>query len=165
MKRVLPSVIITLALLMDVCVLPVFTRSWWFPSIALIIVNCYGILLGRTRGLWYGLLAGVIIDITVMSPIGLWTFAFVATGYFSGFFNRLKRRYILAPLLSAFACRTICELMFLLYGLLASAQLEPGLALHVPVRVSVEMLLVSSMAPLIDVVLKPSRSRYAARKR
>jgi rod shape-determining protein MreD len=163
MKRLLPPILIAAALIMDVCVLPFFSREWWLPSFSLVIVNCYGILLGSTRGLWYGLLAGVLIDITVMTPIGLWTFAFVATGYVSGIFGRLKRRFIFAPTLSALVCRAICELIFMAYVLLASAQLEPDLAVHMSVRIGLEAALVSSVTPLLDITLKPSRSRYAAR--
>jgi len=163
MKRLLPPIFIAAALIMDVCVLPFYSRAWWLPSISLVTVNCYGILLGRARGLWYGLLAGVLIDITVMTPIGFWTFAFVTTGYVSGMFSRLKRRFLFAPALSAIMCRVICELIFMAYVLLASAQTEPDLAKHMALRVGLEAALVSIFTPLLDIALKPSRSRYAAR--
>jgi rod shape-determining protein MreD len=163
MKRLLPPIFIAAALIMDVCVMPLFSRAWWLPSFSLVAVNCYGILLGRARGLWYGLLAGVLIDVTVMTPIGLWTFAFVITGYVSGMFSRIKRRFLFAPMLSALVCRAICELVFMLYVLLASAQFEPDLAAHMSVRIGLEAALVSSFTPLLDIALKPSRSRYAAR--
>ena len=163
MKRLLPPILIAVALIMDICMLPFFTRAWWLPPISLVIVNCYGILLGRARGLWYGLLAGVLIDITVMTPIGLWTFAFVVTGYVSGMFNRLWRKFVFAPALSALMCRAICELIFMAYVLLASAQTEPDLAVHMSLRIGLEVALVSSFTPLLNIALKPSRSRYAAR--
>ena len=163
MKRLLPPIFIAIALIMDICVLPFFSRAWWLPSFSLVIVNCYGILLGRALGLWYGLLAGVLIDITVMTPIGLWTVAFVITGYVSGMFNRLRRRFMFAPALSALVCRIICELIFMAYVFLASAQWEPDLAFHMSVRIGLEAALVSLLTPLLDILLKPSRSRYAAR--
>ncbi len=63
---------------------PFLITSAYLPMLSLMSVACIGLLLGRTRGTLYGMIAGLIIDITVSTPLGVMTLLYAATGFVCG---------------------------------------------------------------------------------
>ena len=63
LRRIWSIVLVLLALLLDCTILPVFSSSPLMPLWTLMTVHCLGLLLGRSSGALYGLIAGILVDI------------------------------------------------------------------------------------------------------
>ena len=59
-RRILPVILVLLMLLVDCTVLPVFVTGSLTPLLTLLTVHCLGLLLGRSSGALYGLIAGLL---------------------------------------------------------------------------------------------------------
>lgn len=164
MRRLLPAIFVVLTVIIDVSVTPMITSSWLAPMMSLITVNCIGLMYGRTRGVWYALLAGLMLDIMIGWPFGLWTAVYAATGYISGLIGRAFKRTPLAPAISGLICHALYELIMLTYAYMASSGgFTSMLVLHALARTGLEAVLVTVMNVVYDLILKPSRSRFAIR--
>ena len=162
-RRILPPILVAIAILLDTTILPIFFSHWIMPLLALLTVHTLGLLLGRTRGALYGMIAGILIDISVSTPLGLMTFFYGGLGYLGGWFGRWMFRNPLAPLLSSLVCFTLFELMMVGYTALAGAAFSMDLLLHALIRIPVDVALIEGMYILFDWLIKPSRSRPAGR--
>lgn len=160
MRRLLPSLLLAAAFLLDTVIVPQFTTFWLVPIISLLLIHCFGLLLGRTRGLLLGMIAGLALDISVSTPLGLMTLIGAALGYAGGWFGRLMWRSRLSPLISSVICFTLYELAMDVYVMLMSAQLESGLILRSLGRVPVYVLLVWGAHIWLKRVLRPGNPYY-----
>ena len=68
-KRLLPIVLAVAAFLLDTAILPQFTSFWLLPVLSLLLVHCLGLLLGRTRHIWY--LVAAVIAVTMAALASL----------------------------------------------------------------------------------------------
>ena len=152
-----------LTLLLDTAVLPVFLTPWWMPLFALLTVHTMGLLLGRTRGSLFGMLAGLAVDISVSTPLGLMTLFYGLLGYAGGWFGRKMFRNPLAPVVSAAVCFTLFEMSMIGYTALAGASVGLEMLIHALIRIAVDVVLVEGMYVIYDWLIKPSRSRFAPR--
>ena len=162
-RRILPSFLTALTLLLDTAILPVFVCHWALPVFALLTVHTLGLLLGRTRGTLLGMVSGLLVDISVSTPLGLMTLFYGLLGYAGGWFGRRMFRRPLAPLVSSFICFTVFELGMLAYIVLASAAFSMDLLVHALIRIAMDVALVEGLYVVYDWLIKPSRSRFAAR--
>ena len=162
-RRILPFLLIVIVFLVDSTVLPMFTVSWVVPVFGLVLIHCLGLLLGRTRGLFYGMIMGLLVDITVSTPLGLMTVIYALMGYAGGWFSRIMWRSRLAPVVSATICFALYEFIMDLYLIFMSLQYEPALVLRSLVRVPIYVALVFGGQLLLNNMLKPSRSRFVPR--
>ena len=159
----LPPILVVLTFLLDTAVLPVFTGHWLLPAFALLTVHTLGLLLGRTTGTLYGMLAGLAVDVSLSTPLGLMTLFYTGLGYLGGWFGRMMRRNPLAPVVSALVCFAIFELGMIGYATVSSAAFSLNLLTHGLIRIALEVGLIEAFYILYDWLIKPSRSRYARR--
>ena len=161
-KRTARTVLmVLLALLVDCTILPVFTSSPLMPLWTLMTVHCLGLLLGRSSGALYGLIAGILVDISVSTPLGLMTALYTGMGYLGGWFARRRIRRPLTPLLSSLIGFAGYELFLTVYVLFASGQMTSGALTDAGIRVLIHMVLSLVLCWLYEKLLRPSRSRYA----
>lgn len=84
LKRFTPAIALVFSVLLDTAILPVFYNGRYTILFSLITVIAIAILRGRMLGLFYGLLAGVLLDLPAGTP-GLKIIAFTAIGFIIGF--------------------------------------------------------------------------------
>lgn len=162
-RRILPWLLATFAVLLDTTILPIFSNHWLMPLFALLTVHTLGLLLGRTRGALFGMLSGLLVDISLSSPLGLMTMFYGGLGYMGGWFGRRMFRNPLAPVVSAVVCFAFFELGMACYATLAGASFSGELFVHALIRIAADVALVEALYVLYDWLIKPSRSRFAPR--
>lgn len=162
-RRILPPVLAALMLLMDTSVLPVFTDHWLLPLFGLITVHTLGVLLGRTRGTLYGMISGLLMDISVSTPLGMMTLFYGLLGYAGGWFGRKMFRNPLVAVISAAVCFTVFELGIAGYAILAGASFSMERITRALIRIALDVALVELFYIVYDWMIKPSRSRFAPR--
>ena len=162
-RRILPPFLVALTILLDTTILPIFCNHWLLPLFALITVHTLGLLLGRTRGSLFGMIAGLLVDISVSTPLGLMTLFYGLLGYAGGWFGRKMFRHPLAPVISSAVCFTVFEMGMLGYMALASAAFSTTALTHALIRIVLDVALVEGFYVIYDWLIKPSRSRFAPR--
>ncbi|NLG25685.1 MAG: rod shape-determining protein MreD [Clostridiales bacterium] len=163
MKKLLPSILLAAALVVDVSIMPLLARGDLVPIFALVVVNCYGLLLGRTRGLWYALVAGLVLDINVGSPLGLMTLSMAFVGYLGGVLSRAFPRSYLTPALSGALGRLAVELVLAVYLIWETASVGAAMASGALIRTAIDAALVTAFYWLLNWLIRPARSRFAPR--
>ncbi|MEA4897739.1 hypothetical protein ACH6CV_04650 [Bacillota bacterium Meth-B3] len=163
MRRIWPLVLTVLALLIDTSVVPMLTDHWAVPLMLPTTVSVLGLLLGRTNGMLYGMIGGLLMDITASYPLGLMTGLLIATGYLSGLAGRRFQRYLLTAVFAPIVCFALYESVLALYALLAGQVLGTTALRGALARIAVQTLLAQFLYLLYNRMLKPSWSRYAAR--
>lgn len=160
---ILPSLLVALGILLDATILPMVYNHWFMPLFALVTVHCLGLLLGRTRGVLYGMIAGILVDISVSTPLGLMTLFYAALGYLGGWFGRKMFRNPLMPVIASLVCFTLFELGMAIYTTLASATMEKMLFFRALIRLFADVAATQLLYIVYDWLLKPSHSRFAPR--
>ncbi len=89
------------------------------PDLMMIIVIGCGWMFGSNQGMFYGFIAGLVIDFTSDTPLGFAALLYVASGFFAGLFRRFYRRSdCISPLLivafTEFVYLTLYYLVFFL---------------------------------------------------
>ena len=82
-RRFAPFLVILACFVLDTSVLPTVYIGVFTIPLTLVAVFSIGMLLGRMRGLLYGTLGGLLIDIT-SGTLGMMTFFFMACGFLIG---------------------------------------------------------------------------------
>ena len=161
LRRILPIILVLLMLMADCTVLPMLIAGDLVPLLTLVTVHCLGLLLGRSSGALYGLIAGLLLDISVSTPLGLMTSLYTGMGYLGGWFARRRIRRPLTPLVSALPGFAGYELIQAAYVILASGQLNGQMFADAGVRVLIHTAAALVMCWPYEKLLRPSRSRYA----
>ncbi len=163
MRRILPGVLVVLALLIDTSVVPALVAHWAVPMLTLVTVSVLGLLLGRTRGLLYGMIGGLLLDISVGGAFGLYTALMLLTGYLSGVAGRKFQRYLLTVVLAPAACFFIFEAAMVVFVFMAGQDVDGEALRNAMARVFIETVLAQFMYLLYNRLLRPKWSRYAGR--
>lgn len=162
-RRVLPLILLVVAVLADTALIPVLSVSPLMPLTSLVSVIVMGLLLGRTRGSLYGMIGGLLVDISVGTPLGLRTVLYLGCGYASGVAGRKFQRYAITPVITPLVLLSVCEAVLMLYLYMAGQTASAEMLRDALLRVGIETVLAQFMYLLYDRILKPSWSRYAAR--
>ena len=85
LRRIAPAIAVLLAVLLDTAVIPVFYYGQYLVPLSLVIVIVTGIQLGRTQGMIWGLVAGLLLDVSA-GTLGMKLFPYVIIGFLIGFF-------------------------------------------------------------------------------
>ncbi|MBQ8108936.1 MAG: ECF transporter S component [Clostridia bacterium] len=83
LRRSAPALLVLICFILDTTVLPVVYGGIYTVPLTAVAVLLIGILLGRMRGLLYGTIGGLLIDIT-SGTLGMMMFFFMAIGYLVG---------------------------------------------------------------------------------
>jgi rod shape-determining protein MreD len=162
-RRIVPFLLVFLAMLLDTSVLPFLVTSAYLPMLSLMSVACIGLLLGRTRGTLYGMIAGLMIDITVSTPLGVMTLLYAATGFVCGVAGRKFQRYVITTVVAPLVCFLGYEAFMVVYSAAAGLEITGMLIRQAVTRAAIETALAQLMYLAYDKMIQPVWSRYAAK--
>jgi len=113
MRRIIVNVfLIILAFTVQCCIFPLLPFFTVSPNLLLILTFSFGFIHGNEAGIYYGLLAGILLDLFYSGPFGFYTLLFINVGYFNGICTRYYYEdYITLPLILCL----INELVYNLY--------------------------------------------------
>lgn len=80
LRRLTPFLTIIAAVLIDTAILPVFYHGVFTVPLTLAVTLCIGLTLGKLRGGLFGMIGGLMIDITA-GTLGMMTFFFLIAGF------------------------------------------------------------------------------------
>lgn len=135
MKRLVPILLILLSVLLDTAVLPVFLYGRYLIPISMVSVILIGIQRGRMSGMLYGLIAGLLLDVSA-GTLGMKLLPYVLIGFLIGFFldsqPQISRSLDRKERLQLYAVRAIWigvlvllhEIVMLVYQYFSTAILE-----------------------------------------
>ncbi|MCI8512751.1 MAG: rod shape-determining protein MreD [Lachnospiraceae bacterium] len=104
MNRLLKNIAVNLLLILlaftvQTCVFPLFPFLSAYPNLLLILIFSFGFIRGSQAGMIYGLLAGLLMDLSSGGPMGFYTLFFIWMGYANGICTRYYYEdYITLPL-------------------------------------------------------------------
>lgn len=136
------------------------------PDFALIIVVCVALLKGSEIGAVFGFLAGALVSVALIEPLGLSAFVFVLVGFFAGRYAETADLSAgFAPLVGVFAGAFVANVLFAVAQFLLAREVPFGFFLW---RVLVPSLILNTLlaAPLYLAVrrwLRGSGDLHAAR--
>ena len=87
-KLLINLVMLILAFTIQICVFPQIAFLSSAPNLLLIVVFVCSFIEGRERGMFYGLVAGLFMDLFYSGPFGFYTLFFINLGYVSGICNK-----------------------------------------------------------------------------
>lgn len=85
MRRLTPLIAVLLSFLLDTAIVPVFYSGRFAIPLTLVVVILTGIQLGRMQGMLYGMIAGLLLDVSV-GTLGMKLFPYIIIGFLIGFF-------------------------------------------------------------------------------
>ena len=100
MKRLIINlVLIVAAFTIQNCVFPLIPFLSASPNLLLILTFSFGFMRGQKAGMFYGVLAGVLLDLFYSGPFGFYTLFYVYVGYVNGICTKYYyEEYITLPL-------------------------------------------------------------------
>ena len=128
MRKILINIVmLILAFTIQICVFPQLSFLSSAPNLLLILVFICGFIEGKERGMLYGLIAGLFMDLFYSGPFGFYTLFFVNLGYVSGIFTRYYYEdYITLPLVLSLASDLIYNLYIYVFRFLIRNRLNFG---------------------------------------
>ncbi len=161
-KRLFAFAVSILFLLIDTSVIP-FTglNTAYVPRLSLLSVITIALLAGRTQGILYGAITGILMDITLTIPTGLVSALYTVAGFLAGWIGRKMRVRILSSIVAPIAAMLAYELTMLVYYFMQAQTVSAAQALAMLARAGIGTVLVQPLYLLYNLVLKPKRSRYA----
>lgn len=167
---------ILVCFLLDTTILPIVYGGVYTVPLTVVAVFLIGMLMGRMRGLLYGTIGGLLIDITA-GTLGMMTFFFMAAGFMIGLilYNpgeqlrtgrrvAVKRRYQRA--VWVFALYALGEAALFVIQYFNTADLRPVYLLNIAIRSLICTALVALLRPAAYAALVGNnRSRIPTRDR
>ncbi len=128
MRRILVNVVmLILAFTVQICVFPQISFLSAAPNLLLILVFTGGFIEGRERGMLYGLIAGLFLDLFYSGPFGFYTLFFINLGYVNGIFTKYYYEdYITLPLVLCLANDLAYNLYIYIFRFLIRNRLNFG---------------------------------------
>ena len=113
MKRIVINVLLMiLAFTIQNCIFPLIPFLAASPNLLLILTFSFGFIYGKEAGMYYGLFAGILLDLFYSGPFGFYTLLFINIGYFNGICTKYYYEdYITLPLVLSL----VNELIYNLY--------------------------------------------------
>ena len=84
LKRFAPPLAVLLSILLDTAVIPAFYCGRYLIPLTLITVICIGVVLGRMNGVLYGLITGLLLDVSA-GTLGMKFIPYMLIGFLIGF--------------------------------------------------------------------------------
>lgn len=126
MKRILVNILLMLlAFTIQNGVFPLLPFLSASPNLLLILTFSFGFIHGQEPGMWYGLFAGILLDLFYSGPFGFYTLLFVYIGYFNGICTRYYYEdYITLPLALSLVNEVIYNLYIYVFRFLIRNRLD-----------------------------------------
>ena len=176
LRRFAPALLILATFILDTTVLPIVYGGVYAVPLTVVAVLLIGMLMGRMRGLLYGTIGGLLIDIT-SGTLGLMTFFFMAVGFMIGLIlynpgehlrtgRRLARRKRFQRAIWVFVLYAMGEAVLLVIQYFNTAELHWMYFLNIVLRALIVTALTLLLRPLAyHVLLGSERTRVTARDR
>ena len=126
MKRILMNIfLMLLAFTIQNGVFPLIPFLSATPNLLLILTFSFGFIHGREAGMWYGLFAGILLDLFYSGPFGFYTLLFVNVGYFNGICTKYYYEdYINLPLVLSLVNEIVYNLYVYVFRFLIRNRLD-----------------------------------------
>ena len=174
-RRFAPTLLILSCVILDTTVLPVVYGGVYTVPLTVVAVFLIGMLMGRMRGLLYGTIGGLLIDITA-GTLGMMTFFFMGVGFLIGLilYNpgehlRTARRYARRKRFQRaawiFVLYAMGEIVLLVIQYFNTAEILPVYFINIAVRSLICAALTLLLLPAANAMLLGKRNRVPARHR
>ena len=162
--------------ILDTTILPIAYTGVYAVPLTVVAVLLIGMLMGRMRGLLYGTIGGLLIDIT-SGTLGLMTFFFMAVGFMIGLIlynpgehlrtgRRIARKKRVQRGIWVFTLYTLGELVLLVIQYFNTATLNGMYFINIAARALICTALTILLRPLAyKILLGGDRARVPARHR
>ena len=99
-KRIIINIfLIVLAFIVQTCVFPLLPFLAVYPNLLLILIFSFGFIRGSSSGIGYGLIAGLLMDLSSGGALGFYTLFYIWMGYVNGICTKYYYEdYITLPL-------------------------------------------------------------------
>ena len=161
-RKIMPSVLVLLSVLIDTAVLPFIPAlsGAYTPLISLCTLVALALVSGPTLGSLHGMLTGLLLECSVMSHYGVRTVMFTLFGLLIGFAGRQSKWRLVSSLFGALFSFVIYEasMFFLQYldsGLIDVGQIWAGL-----VRVAINTFITQVLFLLYWSIVQPDLDGY-----
>ena len=176
LRRLAPALTILATVILDTTVLPIVYSGVYAIPLTVVAVFLIGMLMGRMRGLLYGTIGGLLIDIT-SGTLGVMTFFFMAVGFMIGLIlynpgehlrtgRRVARRKRVQRGAWVFALYALGEAVLLVIQYFNTAELHWMYFMNIALRALIVTALTLLLRPLAyHILLGSERTRVSARDR
>lgn len=126
-KIAINLLLLILAFTAQICVFPQIAFLSAAPNLLLILVFIFGFIEGKEAGMFYGLVAGLFMDLFYSGPFGFYTLFFINIGYLNGICTKYYYEdYITLPLVLSIANDLVYNLYIYIFRFLIRARLDFG---------------------------------------
>ena len=176
LRRLAPALLILATVILDTTVLPIVYSGVYAIPLTVVAVFLIGMLMGRMRGLLYGTIGGLLIDIT-SGTLGVMTFFFMAVGFMIGLIlynpgehlrsgRRVARKKRVQRGVWVFVLYTLGEITLFVMQYFNTAEIRAVYFLNISVRALIVTALTILLRPLAySILLGNNRGRVPARHR
>lgn len=126
MRKILINILLMiLAFTVQNCLFPLIPFLSAAPNLMLILTFSLGFIHGQEAGMFYGLLAGILLDLFYSGPFGFYTLLFVNLGYFNGLLTKhYYEDYITMPLILCIVNELIYNAYIYVFRFLMRSRLD-----------------------------------------
>ena len=171
-RRFIPALLILVCFILDTTLLPIVYGGLYAVPLTLVAVFSIGMVLGRMRGLLYGTLGGLLLDIT-SGTLGMMTFFFMITGFLIGLIvydpsehvvasRRKRRRRLLWRFSWIFSLFAAGEIAIFIYQYFHTATFEIIYVLSILLRSAIFTAITLALYPAMNHLLIGRGPRRAA---
>lgn len=127
-KRIaLNLIMIVLAFTVQTCVFPLIPYLAVYPNLLLILIFSFGFIRGSSSGIVYGLVAGLLLDLSSGGPLGFYTLFYIWMGHINGICTKYYYEdYITLPLVLCALNEFAYNLYLYVFGFLIRGRLNFG---------------------------------------
>ncbi len=164
-KRAFATGMVILCFLLDTAVIPFeVANPVYFPKFTLLTIITIALLMGRTQGILYGLVGGVLMDITLLIPVGFTSVLYTLSGFLAGYIGRKMRVRILSSIVAPIISMMVYEIAMTLYYVSEGGMFDWMMIMGGFIRSLIGCALIQLMYIGFKAVLKPKYSRYEKRR-
>ena len=175
LRKILPALTIIVCVILDTAVIPLFYSGAYLVPLTMPFVFLIGMLTGRTNGVLYGMIGGLLIDISA-GTLGMMTFYMMAVGFLIGLIlytdterpilsHRQLRRTRLNRATWVFALYMAGEIVLFVIQYFHTAVIEPVYLLNILIRSLICLVLTVVFRPLAHLMFVGKHRAKAAGKR
>lgn len=163
LRGMLPALLVLLAMLLDTTILPLFYQGIYVPNFTMALILAFTIQHSTALGFAYGVVSGLLLDISGSYPVGLYTATFllaVLVASMCAFFERNTGKVIVVTLIYL-----IQELAFLMIAYSTVIRMEWAYLLPLLIRVVISVVLCALLQLYVAKYLKIDRVEYTRSRR
>lgn len=117
--------LVILAFTVQTCIFPLIPFLAVYPNLMVILIFSFGFIRGSKSGIGYGLIAGLLLDLSSGGPLGFYTLIFIWLGYGNGICTRYYYEdYITLPLVLSAINEILYSLYLYVFGFLLRGRLD-----------------------------------------